>query len=163
MRRKIFEEEQLEDIVKQLKDHGKTVVATSGCFDILHAGHVNYLDAAKESADILIILLNSDCSVKRLKGNERPIVPENERAMVIAGLECVDYVCIFDDDTPCRLIEKMQPDVWVKGGDYEGKQIPEIEVLNKYGGKLKIMQLVEKCSSTNIIKKIKDLNEKESI
>lgn len=160
MRNKIFKEEQLIHMAAQLKEQGKKIAATSGCFDILHSGHVNYLYAAKDNADILIVLLNSDNSVKRLKGSERPIVPENERAVVIAGLECVDYVCMFDDDTPCRLIEKIQPDIWVKGGDYAGKQIPEMEALKKYGGEVKIMKFVEGCSSTNIIRKIKDLKEK---
>lgn len=157
MREKIVTEKELEKIVQKLRAEKKKVVSTSGCFDILHAGHVMYLEQAKEHGDILIVLLNSDKSVKELKGDERPIVPEDERAQVIAGLQSVDYVCIFDDRTPCRLVELICPDAVIKGGDYRGKYIPEMDSTAKYGGKVEYVDLKEGCSSTNIIEKIKKL------
>lgn len=140
-----------------MKLEGKTVAATSGCFDILHAGHVTYLEEAKKHGDTLVLLLNTDSSVRRLKGAERPIVPEDERATVIAGLGCVDYVCLFGEATPCHAIECFKPDIWIKGGDYEGKHIPEMDIMQSYGGRVEYVCMVDGCSSTNIIKKIKGL------
>lgn len=141
--------------VDRLRKQEKKIVSTSGCFDILHAGHVAYLEEAKAKGDVLIVFLNSDSSVKRLKGEQRPIVPENERAMVIAGLEAVDYVCIFHEQTPCSVIEKIKPDIVIKGGDYSGKIIPEMDVVNTYGGRVEYVSMTQGCSSTNIIEKIK--------
>lgn len=161
MKNKILTLKELEHIVQAKKQHGRVIATTSGCFDILHSGHVQYLEQAKSKCDVLIVLLNSDKSVKALKGDERPIVPENERAFVIAGLESVDYVCIFDDLTPCALIENLQPDLVIKGGDYRGKKIPEMESVKKYGGKVEYVDLVDGCSSTNIIEKIKKLGGKK--
>lgn len=161
MKNKILTLKELEHIVQAEKQHGRVIATTSGCFDILHSGHVQYLEQAKSKCDVLIVLLNSDKSVKALKGDERPIVPENERAFVIAGLESVDYVCIFDDLTPCALIENLQPDLVIKGGDYRGKKIPEMESVKKYGGKVEYVDLVDGCSSTNIIEKIKKLGGKK--
>lgn len=157
MRNKIVSKSELKDIVKKLKSEGKKVVSTSGCFDILHAGHVTYLEAAKEKGDVLIVLLNSDSSVRRLKGEQRPIVPENERAIVLAGLESVDYICIFDEDTPCSVVEEIQPDTVIKGGDYQGKWIPEMDSVAKYGGSVEYVQLVDGCSTTNIVNKVIDV------
>lgn len=154
MKNKIVSRSELKDIVKKLKAEGKKVVSTSGCFDILHAGHVTYLAAAKEKGDILIVLLNSDSSVKRLKGDQRPIVPENERAIVLAGLESVDYICIFDEDTPCSVVEEIQPSTVIKGGDYQGKWIPEMDSVATYGGSVEYVQLVDGCSTTNIVNKV---------
>ena len=118
---KIVDDASLKNICRQAKAEGKTVVSTSGCFDLLHAGHVKYLEQAKEKGDLLILLLNSDASVKRLKGAQRPIVNQLDRAAVAAGLESVDYLCLFDEDTPCGLIRTLQPDVrqrvfWKKYG-----------------------------------------------
>ena len=141
--------------VDRLRKQEKKIVSTSGCFDILHAGHVAYLEEAKAKGDVLIVFLNSDSSVKRLKGEQRPIVPENERAMVIAGLEAVDYVCIFHEQTPCSVIEKIKPDIVIKDGDYSGKIIPEMDVVNTYGGRVEYVSMTQGCSSTNIIEKIK--------
>ena len=154
MENKIVSRTELKDIVKKLKVEGKKVVSTSGCFDILHAGHVTYLESAKEKGDILIVLLNSDSSVRRLKGEQRPIVPEKERAIVLAGLESVDYICIFDEDTPCSVVEEIQPSTVIKGGDYHGKWIPEMDSVAKYGGSVEYVQLVDGCSTTNIVKKV---------
>lgn len=157
MKNKIVTVEELAGIVQNLHNEGKKVVATSGCFDIIHAGHVTYLEEAKNKGDVLVLLLNTDASVKGLKGSERPIVPEDERAIVIAGLGCVDFVCLFNEDTPCETISKFKPDAFIKGGDYRGKHIPEMDVLDTYGGKVEYVTLVDGCSSTNIIEKIKGL------
>ena len=154
---KIKNKEQLISIIKKLKDEGKVVVATSGCFDILHAGHVLYLERAKEKGNILIILLNSDKSIRKLKGEERPIIPEEERIIVVSGLECVDYVCLFDETNPCNLLEEIKPDIFVKGEDYKGVHIPEIDVLERYGGKVELVGFLDGCSSSSIIEKIKGL------
>jgi D-beta-D-heptose 7-phosphate kinase/D-beta-D-heptose 1-phosphate adenosyltransferase len=156
MKQKILTEDELKKTVNRLKAEGKKVVSTSGCFDILHAGHVAYLEAAKEKGDVLVLFLNSDSSVRGLKGPTRPIVSEDDRAAVIAGLEAVDYVTIFSDATPVRIIRHIQPDVFVKGGDYEGKHIPEMDAVAEYGGSVEYVLMVPGHSSTNIIEKIKN-------
>lgn len=155
--KKLVDLQTLSSAVKELKAQGKKIAATSGCFDILHAGHVAYLAEAKARADILIVMLNSDSSVHRLKGNERPIVLQEERSAVISALESVDYVCIFNDDTPCQAYLKFKPNIVIKGGDYKGKHIPEMDAVAEYGGRVEYVGLVDGCSSTNIIEKIKDL------
>ena len=154
MKTKIVKRESLVEIVKQLKSEGKRVISTSGCFDILHAGHVQYLREAKARGDILVIMLNSDLSVRTLKGSLRPIVCEEDRAYVLEALEMVDYICIFDEKTPCDLIQQIQPDAVIKGGDYQGKHIPEMDVVETYGGIVEYVSLVEGHSTTNIIEKI---------
>lgn len=155
MKSKILDKEHLLQQIDSLRAEGKTIVATGGCFDILHAGHVTYLEKARALGDVLILFLNSDVSVHRLKGAERPIVPEEERAIVVAGLGCIDYVYIFDEDTPCDCIDLFRPDIFAKGADYEGKHIPEMDVLSKYCGVVKYIDFVDGCSSTNIIEKIR--------
>lgn len=157
MKNKILGHEELRSICNCLKKEGKKIAATSGCFDLLHAGHVIYLEEARQKADVLVLLLNSDASVRELKGMERPIVPQKERAIVAAGLKCVDYVCLFDELTPCEKIAEFQPDIWVKGGDYAGKYIPEIDVLTPYGGRVEYVEFVDGCSSTDMIEKIKGM------
>ena len=156
MMKKIIDKKELNNKLNELKDKGKTIVSTSGCFDILHAGHVEYLEAAKERGDVLLIMLNTDASVKALKGPERPIVNEIDRAIVLAGLEAVDYVCMFDELTPCNLISELKPDIVIKGGDYQGKYIPEMDTVAEYGGRVEYVLLVEGHSSTNIINKIEE-------
>lgn len=153
---KIISLAELEKEIKRAKQQGKTVVSTSGCFDILHAGHVTYLEEAKTNGDLLVVLLNSDSSVRTLKGSSRPIVPEEERAVVIAGLASVDYVCIFSDRTPCGIIDRIQPDIVIKGGDYAGKQIPEMDSVAAYGGRVAYVNVVDGCSTTNIVEKIRN-------
>lgn len=157
MKNKIIELDNLIKIVNKEKENGKTVVATSGCFDILHSGHVQYLEAAKQIGNVFVLFLNSDNSVKQLKGEERPIVSEKDRAEVVAGLGCIDYVCIFDEVTPCNVIQKTRPDFWVKGADYENVDIPEKEVIDSYGGKIEYINFKDGCSSTNIIDRIRNL------
>lgn len=156
MKGKIVDRKCLKEKISSLKTQGKRVVSTSGCFDILHSGHVEYLEEAKKRGDILVVMLNSDSSVRGIKGKNRPIVPEQDRAIVLAGLEAVDYVCIFDEMTPCSLIGELQPDIFIKGGDYQGEHIPEMDTTASYGGHVEYVLLVEGHSTTNIVKKIEE-------
>lgn len=122
-------------LARTVRDAGGTVVATGGCFDLLHAGHVRSLAAARELGDCLIVCLNSDESVRRLKGPERPIISQQDRAELLLALECVDAVMIFDDDTPVAVLERLRPDIWVKGGDYKGARLPEADLVERWGGR----------------------------
>ncbi|MCX5850844.1 MAG: D-glycero-beta-D-manno-heptose 1-phosphate adenylyltransferase [Deltaproteobacteria bacterium] len=136
------------------RKQGRAIVFTNGCFDVLHAGHVRYLAEAKKRGDILVLGLNSDRSVRLLKGRGRPIVPEGERALVMASLKSVDYVTIFDEETPLALIELLQPDIIVKGGDWAGKDVVGGASVKQWGGRVVIIPYVPGLSTTNIIKKI---------
>ncbi|HQA86798.1 MAG TPA: D-glycero-beta-D-manno-heptose 1-phosphate adenylyltransferase [Bacteroidales bacterium] len=140
---------------EKLKNHfqSKKIVFTNGCFDILHLGHVHYLSAAKDLGDILVIGLNSDDSVKRLKGENRPINTQYARALLLAALQFVDFVIIFDEDTPLNLIQQITPHVLVKGGDYKIEDVVGAEWVMAHGGKVEIVDFVEGYSSTNLIKK----------
>ncbi len=151
MREKIKEREELRHIVESLKSNGKRVVFTNGCFDILHVGHVRYLEMAKSLGDVLIVGINSDRSVRAIKGPLRPILPEQERAEIIAGLGCTDYVTIFDEDTPYELISTITPHILVKGGDWTKETTVGKEVVEREGGEVIILPLVEGASTTNII------------
>lgn len=137
------------------KRHGQKIVFTNGCFDVLHFGHVHYLLQAKKLGDILVIGLNSDDSVRRLKGPTRPINGENERAFVLAALACVDYVTLFEEDTPEELIKVVRPDVLVKGGDYTLDNIVGADFVTQNGGIVTTIPFVEGFSSTRIIEKLK--------
>ena len=130
------------------------IVFTNGCFDLLHAGHVTYLNQAKALGDYLIVGVNSDESVKRLKGPKRPLVPQAQRALLIDALKAVDAVVIFDEDTPLSLIEILRPDVYVKGGDYRYDQLPEHPLVTGYGGQVVILPFVQGCSTTQLIQTI---------
>jgi len=145
---------ELLDIIKELKSENKVVVTTNGCFDILHVGHVRYLNQAKALGDILVVCLNTDKSVKKLKGDSRPINSENDRAEVLAGLSSVDYVILFDEETPSDLLGKIKPDIHVKGGDYNVDTLPESKVIQQAGGKIIFLPFVEGKSTTGIINKI---------
>lgn len=132
---------------------------TSGCFDVLHTGHLKLLNEAKAMGDVLIVGINSDESVKRLKGPGRPINSEMERVYFMQNLAMVDWVCIFDEDTPCEIISKLKPDIHVKGGDYDPNDytsMPESKVVHDYGGEVRIVSLVSGKSSSNIIEKKKE-------
>lgn len=142
------------DFVKKLHEAGKTVAATNGCFDILHAGHVKYLQKSKSYADYLIVLLNSDKSVKNIKGNSRPINSENDRAEVLAALSCVDFVVMFDENSPAALLDEIKPDVYTKGADYNMETLPEREIMIKNGIKVEFVDLVPEKSTTSLIEKI---------
>lgn len=134
---------------------GRKVVFTNGCFDILHVGHIRYLQEARAQGDMLVIGLNTDQSVKRLKGPDRPLQNENARAEILAALACVDYVTLFDEETPEKLIHEIRPDVLVKGGDYSIETIVGAPFVQSYGGEVKALQFVDGYSTTSIIKKMK--------
>lgn len=143
---------------EELHAQNKRIVFTNGCFDILHAGHVRYLTEAKSLADILILGLNSDLSVKRLKGNTRPINCEKDRAIVLAGLSSVDFICIFGEDTPYELIKKVKPEVLVKGGDWHASEIVGSDFVLANGGIVKSLSFVEGLSTTELIAKLREKN-----
>lgn len=155
----LIERDKIGEVIENIKRDGKKIVFTNGCFDILHVGHLRYLEEAKMFGDILVIGLNSDASVKRLKGDKRPIVPEYERAEMLLGLKCVDYVVIFEEDTPVELLGEVKPDVHVKGGDYTKDRLPEAEIVERNGGRVEIVSLIKGKSTTNIVKKIKETEE----
>jgi rfaE bifunctional protein nucleotidyltransferase chain/domain len=152
---KILSKDRLKKAIEQYKKEGKKIVFTNGCFDILHAGHVRYLSDAKKLGDILILAINSDSSVRSIKGKPRPFIPQAERAYVISSLESVDYVTIFDEDTPLLLIEYLQPHILVKGGDWTEETVVGRDSVTKWGGRVVIMPEVKGISTTNIIEKIK--------
>jgi rfaE bifunctional protein nucleotidyltransferase chain/domain len=152
---KILSKDHLKRAIEQYKKEGKKIVFTNGCFDILHAGHVRYLSDAKKLGDILVLAINSDSSVRSIKGKPRPFIPQTERAYVIASLESVDYVTIFDEDTPLLLIEYLQPHILVKGGDWTEETVVGRDSVTKWGGRVVIMPEVKGISTTNIIEKIK--------
>ena len=155
---KLMRRSRLKKAVEQAKAHGKTVVFTNGCFDILHIGHVRYLQDARALGDLLIVGVNSDDSVRRLKGPDRPVVPEFERVEILSALECVDYVSIFSEDTPVDLILAIKPDIHVKGGDYRPEDLPEADAVRSVGGRIEIVSYTstntEGRSTTNLIGKI---------
>lgn len=139
---------------------GRRIAFTNGCFDILHAGHVRYLEAARAQGDCLILGLNSDVSVRGNKGPSRPINSEQDRAEVVGALECVDAVVIFDEPTAEDLIALVRPDVYVKGGDYTLATLPEARIVQSYGGRVEFIPLVAGRSTTNVIERIKAAGEK---
>ena len=146
----------ISEIVTSLKAKGKRIVFTNGCFDILHVGHVRYLKEAKALGDILILGLNSDCSVKSLKGSNRPINNESDRAEVLSALKAIDYVVIFDEKTAENIVGEVKPDIYAKGGDYSIDILPEAKIVAEHGGKTVLLQLVDGKSSTNIINRCKE-------
>lgn len=142
------------DIIPVLKNQGKKIVFTNGCFDLLHYGHIQYLEKAKQAADVLIVAVNSDASVRSLKGKNRPIVNEKDRIRVVAGLESVDYVLLFGDQTPLKVIEAIKPDVLIKGADWDKDKIVGSDFVLSYGGRVQTIRLARGRSTTNLIKKI---------
>jgi D-beta-D-heptose 7-phosphate kinase/D-beta-D-heptose 1-phosphate adenosyltransferase len=152
----ITNDEQLLAGITEAKARGEKIVFTNGCFDILHAGHVGYLKQAKDNGDRLIVAINGDISVSNLKGPGRPINTVDQRMAVLAGLEAVDWVISFDDDTPNRLLKKIKPDVLVKGGDYSPKEVVGYEIVESYGGEVQVLDYFDNCSTTRIVKKIQE-------
>ena len=150
----LIDSAKIQEFCQILRDGGQRVVFTNGCFDILHAGHVRYLSKARSFGDCLVLGLNSDASVRRIKGPARPINNEQDRAEVVGALGCVDYVVIFDEPTAEELVTKVHPDVYVKGGDYTLETLPEGQIVQKYGGRVELVKLVEGRSTTNVINKI---------
>lgn len=153
---KIFNKEELERQLNVWKFKSKKIVFTNGCFDILHLGHIDYLARARDLGDILVLGLNTDKSVSAIKGEDRPINDERSRAFVIASLEFVDAVILFDDDTPYELIEFVKPDILVKGSDYKPEDIVGYDVLKQYGGEVITIDLVPGYSTSRIVEKISD-------
>lgn len=152
----IIERKNIKELSEQIKSEGKSIVFTNGCFDILHSGHVFYLQKAKQQGDILILGLNSDASVRRLKGEKRPINSEIDRAIVISELKSVDYVVIFEEDTPQEIISLIVPNKLVKGGDYKKEDVVGKEIVEGNGGEVVIIPFVDGKSTTNIINRINE-------
>jgi D-beta-D-heptose 7-phosphate kinase/D-beta-D-heptose 1-phosphate adenosyltransferase len=158
---RIMELKPLARLVEEKKRNGKTVVFTNGCFDILHAGHTSFLQQARKLGDLLIVGLNSDASVRRLKGPHRPVVPMAERASILSSIAGVDYVVGFEEDTPIRLIRTIRPDILVKGDDYTREQVVGLEEVESYGGRVELIRLVDGVSTSSIIERIaKTVNKK---
>ena len=153
---KIYDRNALASILQEAKADGAVVVTTNGCFDVLHLGHLRYLQAARQLGDLLVVAVNSDNSVRQLKGENRPLVPEAERAEMLAGLECVSYVVIFPELTPIDLLSELKPNIHVKGGDYKLEELVERDVVEAYGGKVIVGLNVPGKSTTNLIQVICD-------
>ncbi len=150
----------IKKLCEKLKNsfRSKKIVMTNGCFDIIHSGHIEYLKKSKKSGDVLIVAINSDSSVKLNKGKNRPIIPLKDRVNIISELTCVDYVVIFNSKTPENLYKKIQPNLITKGQDYSNKSIAGLDHVLKNNGKLKLIPLIKKYSTSKIINKIKKLN-----
>ncbi len=149
---------ELVELRKGWRDAGLRLVLTNGNFDLLHVGHVRYLEAARELGDILVVGINSDASVRTYKGPDRPVVPEKERAEIVAALRRVDYTVIFEEPTAVTLVQTLQPDIYVKGGDYEpgGKPLPEALIVQAYGGQVQILPFVKGHSASELIRRLRD-------
>jgi len=151
MKQKIIGKKELLRIIKNLKTRRKRIVFTNGCFDLLHIGHIRYLEKARTLGDILVVGVNSDSSVRILKGPKRPILPVKERAEILSGLGCVDYITIFNEQDPLKLITSLHPHVLVKGGDWTKEQIVGGDVVERSGGKVVIIPFVKGTSTSNLI------------
>ena len=152
---KVIERKNIASFLNDLRKDGKTVVTTNGCFDILHVGHVRYLQKTKTFADYSVVMLNSDKSVRSIKGPTRPVNNENDRAEILCALKCVDFVVLFDEDSPQNLIAEIKPDVHTKGADYTVETLPEAKTIIKNGGRIEFINFVEGKSTTSIIEKMK--------
>ncbi len=151
---KVYRREKLSEIVKKLKKQGKTVGFANGCFDILHVGHIRYLRDAKSNCDFLIVALNTDESVKRLKGEGRPLTPLNERLEILEAIEYIDYLTYFDENTVEKTLKILQPDIQFKGTDYTVETVPERRVMEELGGKVMIVGDPKDHSTTEIVEKL---------
>ncbi|MGA2192270.1 MAG: D-glycero-beta-D-manno-heptose 1-phosphate adenylyltransferase [Nitrospirota bacterium] len=156
MKRKIKNHEELKDIVSEVQAAGRKVVFTNGCFDILHTGHIRYLNLAKSYGDVLVVAVNSDASVRKIKGDKRPIMPQDERAEMVAALGMVDYVTVFEEENPHRIISELLPDVLVKGGDWDIDMIVGRDIVEASGGKVYSVPYIEGASTTGIIERVLD-------
>lgn len=150
----IVSQKEIIKIVRNAQAEGKTFAATNGCFDILHVGHARYLQKTKALADYSIVMLNSDKSVKMIKGDDRPINCEGDRAELLSALSCVDYVVLFEEKSPANLLEAIKPDIYTKGADYTLETLPEREIVVRNNIKVEFIDFVQGKSTTNIIKKI---------
>ena len=151
---KVVELKELQHIRTSLRNERKKVVFTNGCFDIIHRGHIEYLSKAKNLGDVLIVGMNSDASCRHIKGEKRPIVPEADRAFIVANLSPVDYVCLFGEDTPYEIIKAIVPDVLVKGADWKMNDIVGKDIVEQAGGVVSTIEFVPNRSTTNIIERI---------
>ncbi len=151
----LIKRNKIDNLINKLRSEGKTIVTTNGCFDILHVGHVRYLEKTKSFADVLIVALNSDKSVRSIKGEGRPINNENDRAEVLSALRSVDYVVLFDEDSPLNLLLQIKPDVHTKGADYTIETLPEAKGIMENGGRIEFISFVEGKSTTSIIEKMR--------
>lgn len=156
---KLVSQQEIVSMVKELQNSGKTVVTTNGCYDILHVGHVRYLQKSKEYADYLVVMLNSDSSVKKNKGENRPVNTELDRAEILCALSCVDYVVIFEEKSPCGLLDKIKPNFHTKGADYTLDTLPkeEHDVIINNNIDVKFIEFVQGKSTTNTIEKMKQI------
>lgn len=150
----LVDRNEIRALIDKIHSENKTVVATNGCFDILHVGHVRYLEKTKTFADYSIVLLNSDKSVRSIKGPTRPINNENDRAEILSALRCVDFVVLFDEDSPKNLLDEMKPDVYTKGADYTMETLPEADIMIKNNTKVEFIEFVEGKSTTKIINNV---------
>ena len=157
---KVVSRDELKEIVQQEKAAGKKIVFTNGCFDLIHLGHIRYLREAEKQGDLLIVAVNSDQSVKELKGENRPLVPEEARAEIISALASVDFVVIFPEETPAEIITLLKPDVLVKGGDWKPEEVVGKRAVEQAGGKVVIIPFLPHHSSTDIIRRILCLSAK---
>ncbi|MCP4604438.1 MAG: D-glycero-beta-D-manno-heptose 1-phosphate adenylyltransferase [Proteobacteria bacterium] len=158
-KQKIIEKKKLADIREELKRQDKVVVLTNGCFDLMHAGHLSSLEHARQLGDVLFVGLNSDASIRRYKGADRPVISQSERAQMVAALECVDYVVLFDESAPVELVRALQPDIYCKGAEYtesDDMSMPEAAVVRSYGGQVVLIPMKNGLSTTEIINRIRD-------
>lgn len=162
MKQKIKARKELLRIIKDLRAKGKRIVFTNGCFDLLHIGHIRYLEEASALGDFLVVGINSDSSVRKLKGPQRPVLPEEERAEILSGLGCVDYITLFDEIDPLKLITSLHPHILVKGGDWTKEQTVGKEVVERSGGEVVIIPFVKGASTSNLIKTILGRYEKRT-
>lgn len=150
----ILSRSEIVEVRKKLKAENKKLVFTNGCFDLIHAGHVDYLVKSREMGDALVVALNTDESVKRIKGNKRPILQQDERAFILSNLKCVDYVTFFEEDTPAQIISEIVPDILVKGADWDINKIVGKDVVESNGGEVKTIRFVNDQSTSKIIESI---------
>jgi len=154
MKSKIKTQDELRELIEDLHTAGKKVVFTNGCFDLIHTGHVRYLKIARGYGDVLVVAINSDDSIRRIKGDKRPVMPQEERAEVLAALSMVDYVTMFEEDDPHRVIAELMPDVLVKGGDWDVENIIGRDLVEANGGKVYSIPYIEGSSTTTIIERV---------
>jgi len=151
----VLTKEALAARLDELRAQGKNIVSTNGCFDILHVGHVRILKQSKAKGDVLVVGINSDASVKRLKGEDRPINNQDDRAELLSSLECVDFVSIFDEGTPVEFLKSVKPNIHVKGADYKPENLEETPIVESFGGRVEILPLVPQKSTTSLVEKIR--------
>jgi len=151
---KFIKKEELQKTLREIREKKQTLVTTNGCFDVLHIGHVKYLQKSKSFGDILMVLLNSDKSVRNIKGPSRPINNEFDRAELLCALSCVDYVILFDENSPAELLREIKPDVHTKGADYTFETLPEAKIITENGGRIEFIEFVQGKSTTSILEKM---------